>query len=75
MAKGRVYRRGTIRSLTKPERKEKPHHWMKAKAIGMYLNKRQNKADADALLSTFYLITESGDYLTTESGDYILVET
>ena len=68
--KTRIDRRGKIRSLVKPKRPAQPHHWKKAKAIGMYLNRRQ----APVVLEQQYLITESGDFLTTEAGDFLIVE-
>lgn len=70
MAKNRVYTRGKIRSLVKPKRPAQPHHWKKAKAIAMYLNRRQ----APVVLEQQYLITESGDFLMTEAGDNLIVE-
>ena len=67
--KTRIDRRGKIRSLVKPKRPAQPHHWKKAKAIAMYLNRRQTP------IEHFYLLTEEGDFLMTEAGNNLIVET
>jgi len=39
--KSRIARRGKTRSIVKRWKSPKPHHWMKAKAIGAYLHRRR----------------------------------
>lgn len=80
MAKGRVYRRGTIRSLTKPKRKEKPHHWMKAKAIAAYLNRRETwaiflKFEDTIVLSELISITAPGSIFESYVDSLGFIET
>ena len=68
--KTRIDRRGKIRPLVKPKRPAQPHHWMKAKAIGMYLNRRQYVPPPEI----FSMVTNTDDNLVTSDGDFFIAE-
>jgi len=60
--------RGKIRPLTRSFRPDDRIHWMKAKAIGMYLNKRQTNKWETSHTEAIELLTEAGAFFITEQS-------
>jgi len=68
MAKSRITKRGTIRSLVRARPKAKPLMWRKQKALAQLQNRRQWMRDFDPTVTTAVEIAlENGNYLVDES--------
>jgi len=68
MAKSRITKRGTIRSLVRARPKAKPLMWRKQKALAQLQNRRQWMRDFDPTETLAVEIAlENGNYLVDES--------
>ena len=68
MAKSRITKRGTIRSLVRARPKAKPLMWRKQKAFAQLQNRRQWMRDFDPTETLAIEIQlENGNYLVDES--------
>ena len=68
MAKSRITKRGTIRSLVRARPKGKPLMWRKQKALAQLQNRRQWMRDFDPEVTIAIEIQlENGNYLVDES--------
>ena len=68
MAKSRITKRGTIRSLVRARPKAKPLMWRKQKALAQLQNRRQWMRDFDPTETLVVEIAlENGNYLVDES--------
>ena len=68
MAKSRITKRGTIRSLVRARPKSKPLMWRKQKALAQLQNRRQWMRDFDPRETTaIEILLENGNYLVDES--------
>ena len=68
MAKSRITKRGTIRSLVRARPKARPLMWRKQKALAQLQNRRQWMRDFDPTETLAVEIAlENGNYLVDES--------
>ena len=68
MAKSRITKRGTIRSLVRARPKARPLMWRKQKALAQLQNRRQWMRDFDPTeTSAVEFLLENGNYLVDES--------
>ena len=67
MAKNRITKRGTIRSLVRARPKGRPLMWRKQKALAQLQNRRQWMRDFDPTVTTaIEILLENGNYLVDE---------
>ena len=68
MAKSRITKRGTIRSLVRARPKAKPLMWRKQKALAQLQNRRQWMRQFDPTETTaMEILLENGNYLVDET--------
>ena len=68
MAKNRITKRGTIRSLVRARPKGRPLMWRKQKALAQLQNRRQWMRDFDPTVTTaIEILLENGNYLVDET--------